>query len=232
MIGLGFVVGGILAAIAVIGIGATRAVRGSGADYKSISIAALVVLLIIGKFDIDPTAVECPAKQPPSTSSQLPVPRCTVGNALGYTMASGAITFENTVRSVGNGTIFTDAGRTALTAEIKNSVKELSPVVAGAILLLACGLAFATPSVVDRKVARGSVVRWTTNILTLLACVGTLPWACGIVLAYIASVIWPATALLYWMLGLASGFSWTVTLYSLIYERMRISKATENAPTP
>lgn len=232
MIGIGLVVGGILAAIVVIAIGATRAVRGPGADYKSLGITALVVLLVIGKFDFDPTAAECPTKQPPSPSSQLPVPRCTIGNALGYTMASGAINLESTVRSVGSGAIFTNAGRTALTSEIKDSVKKLSPVVAGVILMLACALALAAPSVVERKVAPGSVVRWTTNIVVLLACVGTLPWACGVLLAYSASVAWPATVLPFWVIGLACGLSWTVTLYSIVYERKRLSKPIANAPTP
>jgi hypothetical protein len=210
MIVIGLVVGGIIAALAVIAICVIRGIRSSGADFKSIAVGLVVVLLIIAKFDVDPTAVECPVKPDAGSPSQGPPPRCTVGSAIGYTIASGGIGIEETFRSVRSGTFFTEAGRSTLAMEITSGVNRVSPVVAGLILLLACGLGFAKPFGADGKVMQGFLHRWSAFILVFIAYLGTLPWAAGVLLAYIGTLVWPSAVLPLWVFGLSIGSVWAI----------------------
>jgi hypothetical protein len=209
-IALLLVIVGILCAIVVIAMSAIRAVRGSGDSLKFVWAFALAVLLVVAKFDVDPTAVECPDRQSPPSSPQDPPRRCTVGNALASALAGGSIGIGKTLVTIPTGGLFTEAGRATTTTDLSRDVKRLSPVVAGFILVLAVGLGFAKPFGTAVIAMKGGLRRWGAGILVTLAFVGTLPWAIGILMSYLGLLFWPAALPVLWLSGLAMGLLWAL----------------------
>ena len=212
MFWIGLIIGGTIAAIVLIVMSSVRSAKGCGGWCGLALIAAFVMVLVAGKFGFDPTAAECPPKYTGASTWQGPPLRCTVARAFGITMARSALAIDTTFQSIVDGKLMTEAGRAAVTKEVEDAIKRLSPVLAGLLLLLAGGLAIAKPFGADSWVAREPVRRWCVCILVGFAGLGTLLWTIGVLLSYVGRFVWPAGILQLWLAGLAIGALGAVAL--------------------